>query len=149
MNSALQRPMHLTMAPRTNGVIDYIVALALLLLPWVLGYSDHAVAPVSRALGSLLLFYSVCTKYDLGLLRLFPLQVHLFLDLCIAVLLVAAPMHFAFWGLAGLVMVGLGLMMGAAALLTRHGQKFTRAHAGIREGAERPIGGTRGTGANS
>jgi hypothetical protein len=142
MNSALQRPMRLTMAPRTNGLIDYIVAFALLVLPWVLGYTDHAVAPVSRALGALLLFYSLCTKYDLGVLRLFPLQVHLFLDLCLAVLLVAAPVHFDFWGLAGMVMVVLGLAMGAAALLTRHGQKFTRPHVGIREGAERPIGRT-------
>jgi hypothetical protein len=126
MNSALERPMTPGMAPRTNGIIDYAVAFILFLAPWILSYSDHAVAPVSRALGALLLFYSLCTKYPVGLLRFIPMQVHLFLDLGMAVLLVAAPIHFAIWGAPGLMMVGLGLLMGIAALLTRHGQKFTR-----------------------
>jgi hypothetical protein len=138
-NTALQRPANALMAPRTNGLIDYTVALLLFLAPWILSYSDHAVAPLSRALGALILFYSLCTKYDLGVVRFIPLQVHLFLDLGMAVLLGAAPLHFAIWGFPGLMMVVLGLAMGAAALLTRHGQKFTRPHAEIRSAAEAPI----------
>jgi hypothetical protein len=139
MNTALQRPAHLLMAPRTNAIIDYTVAFILFLAPWLLSYSDHAVAPVSRALGALVLFYSLCTKYDLGVIRFIPLQVHLFLDLGMALLLAAAPIHFAIWGLPGLMMVVLGIVMGMAALLTRHGQKFTRPATEIRTSAERPI----------
>jgi hypothetical protein len=139
MTTALQRPANALMAPRTNGLIDYTVVLLLFLAPWVLSYSDHAVAPVSRALGALILFYSLCTKYELGVIRFIPLQVHLFLDLGMAVLLGAAPLHFAIWGLPGLMMVVLGLAMGAAALLTRHGQKFTRPPAEIKSAAEAPI----------
>lgn len=114
------------MLPRTNGLIDYITALTLFLAPWVLSYSDHAVAPLSRTLGAMILGYSLCTKYEMGLIRFIPLQIHLFLDLGMAVLLVAAPLHFAIWGSAGMLMFVLGAMMGASALLTRHGQKFTR-----------------------
>jgi len=119
------------MAPRTNGIIDYTVALLLMLAPWILSYSDHAVAPVSRALGAMLFFYSFCTKYDVGVLRFIPLQVHLFLDLGMALLLGAAPLHFGIWGAPGMMMVVLGIAMGAAALLTCHGQKFTRPHTGV------------------
>jgi hypothetical protein len=115
------------MTTRTNGFIDYMVAFVLFLAPWILRYSDHAVTPVSRALGAIILFYSLCTKYEFGLIRFFPMQVHLLLDLGMALLLVAAPLHFQIWGLPGLMMVVLGILMGASALLTRHGQKFTRA----------------------
>jgi hypothetical protein len=125
------------MSPRTNGIIDYTVAFVLFLAPWILSYSDHAVAPVSRTLGAMVLFYSLCTQYELGLVRFFPLQVHLMLDLGMAVLLVAAPLHFAFWGFPGLVMVGLGFMMGAAALLTRHSHQFTRPDPEIQAESER------------
>ena len=126
VSSVLQSPADPRIAPRTNAIIDYTVAFLLFLAPWVLSYSDHAVAPVSRTLGAMVLGYSLCTKYDLGVIRFIPLQVHLFLDLGVALLLVAAPIHFAIWGVPGLMMVGLGLVMGAAGLMTRHGQKFTR-----------------------
>lgn len=149
VNSALQRPMPNLMAPRTNGTIDYIVAFLLFVAPWVLSYDDHAVAPVSRTLGAMLLGYSLCTKYDLGLLRFIPLQVHLFLDLGMAGLLFAAPVHFGIWGTPGILMVFLGALMGFAALLTRHGQKFTRPSTDIRRTAERPISRQAGTGSTA
>jgi hypothetical protein len=146
VDTALQRPANVGMSPRTNGIIDYIVAFTLFLAPWVLAYTDHAVAPVSRTLGAMILFYSLCTKYDLGLVRFFPLQVHLFLDAGMAVLLVAAPMHFAFWGAAGLLMAFLGLLMGASAILTRHGHKFHQPKLTVGEADEKSVGREGGSG---
>ena len=146
VDSALQKPASMGMSQRTNGIIDYIVAFTLFLAPWVLSYSDQAVAPVSRTLGAMILFYALCTKYELGLVRFFPMQVHLLLDAGMAVLLVAAPMHFAFWGAAGLLMAFLGVLMGASALLTRHGHKFHQPNLKVGEPTERPIGREGGTG---
>lgn len=140
VDTALQQPANLGMSTRTNGIIDYIVAFTLFLAPWVLSYTDHAVAPVSRTLGAMVLFYSLCTKYELGLVRFFPVQVHLFLDAGIAVLLVAAPMHFAFWGTAGFLMAFLGLLQMGSAVLTRHGQKFHRPNPTVGEAEEKAIG---------
>jgi hypothetical protein len=130
VNSALQRPMHLGISSRLNGLLDYTVVLILFIAPWVLGFGDHAVAPVSRALGAALLFYSLATKYELGIIRMIPLQVHLFLDLGTGGLLAAAPIHFNIGGLPGVVFVILGIGMIASALLTHHGHKFTKATAG-------------------
>jgi hypothetical protein len=129
VNSALQRPMHLGISSRFNGVLDYLVVLILFIAPWLLGYGDNAVTPVSRALGAALLFYSLSTKYELGIIRMIPLQVHLFLDLGTGGLLAAAPIHFNIGGLPGVVFFFLGAAMIASALLTRHGHKFTNATA--------------------
>lgn len=120
VHSALQKPMRPTMKPRTNGILDLIVVAVLFVAPWVLNFSDHAMSPVSRALGAMLLFYSLCTKYELGLVRFIPLPVHLFLDLCMAVLLGAAPIHFAMGGFPAFVFVVLGVIMAVAAFFTRH-----------------------------
>jgi hypothetical protein len=130
VNSALQRPMHLGISSRLNGLLDYAVALILFIAPWFLGYGDHAVAPVSRALGAALLFYSLSTKYELGIIKMIPLQVHLFLDLGTGGLLAAAPIHFNIRGLPGTVFFILGVGMIASALLTHHGHKFTKATTG-------------------
>ena len=130
VNSALQRPMHLGISSRLNGLLDYTVVLILFIAPWFLGYADHAVTPVSRALGAALLFYSLSTKYELGIIKMIPLQVHLFLDLGTGGLLAAAPIHFNIRGLPGVVFFILGVSMIASALLTHHGHKFTKATTG-------------------
>jgi hypothetical protein len=127
VNSALQRQLHLGISSRLNGLLDYLVVLILFIAPWVLGYDDLAVTPVSRALGAALLFYSLATKYELGIVRMIPLQVHLFLDLGTGGLLAAAPIHFNIGGLPGAVFFLLGVGMIASALLTHHGHKFTNA----------------------
>lgn len=126
LNSALARPLHMGISSRTNAIVDYTVAFLLFLGPVVSTFADPAVPPVLRSLGAMLIFYSLATKYELGLVRFIPLQVHLFLDLGMAVLLGAAPIHFNVSGIPGFVMVTLGAIMLANSLLTRHGQKFTR-----------------------
>jgi hypothetical protein len=126
VNSALQRPLHIGMSTRTNATLDFVVAFVLILAPWFLSYSDHAVTPVSRTFAAMLLFYSLCTKYEFGILRMIPLQVHLLLDLGMALLLAASPIHFGIWGLSGLLFVVLGITMGVSALFTHHSHKFTR-----------------------
>jgi hypothetical protein len=129
VNSALVRPLHMGISSRTNAMVDYTVAFLLFLGPVVSTFNDPAVPHFLRALGTMLIFYSLATKYELGLVRFIPLQVHLFLDLGMAVLLGAAPIHFNVTGIPGFVMVSLGAVMLANSLLTRHGQKFTRPHA--------------------
>lgn len=127
LNTALASPIHMGISSRTNAMVDYTVAFLLFLGPVVSTFADPAVPQLLRAMGTLIIFYSLCTRYELGLVRFIPLQVHLFLDLGMAVLLGAAPIHFGVGGIPGFVMVTLGAIMLANSLLTRHGQKFSEA----------------------
>jgi hypothetical protein len=63
---------------RLHGIIDYLWGAALLATPWLLGYADVAAATwtaVVFGLGAIL--YSAVTDYELGLVRLVPMPLHL------------------------------------------------------------------------
>lgn len=124
VNSALARPLHFSISSRMNAIVDFSVAFLLFVGAAVGKFNDPAIIPMLRAMGSILIFYSLGTRYELGLVKFIPLQVHLFLDLGMAALLGAAPIHFGITGLAGFMMVALGAVMLAIALLTRREQKF-------------------------
>ena len=82
MNKPISTMMH--------GVLDYITAPTLLLLPRALGWSDRITALLSSAgLGAV--GYSVLTRYELGLLRVLPMKVHLALDIASGAMLAVSP----------------------------------------------------------
>lgn len=75
---------------RGHGVLDYLMALALLAIPWLLNWSDPTrMLMTTLAVGIVL--YSLLTRYELGALRVLPMRVHLALDMLGGlVLLIAA-----------------------------------------------------------
>ena len=82
---------------RAHGAIDYAWGAALLVSPWVLGYADVSAAKwlaVIFGVGAFL--YSAVTDYELGLVRLLPMPVHLAIDGLGGALLAASPWLFGF-----------------------------------------------------
>lgn len=82
---------------RVHGAIDYLWGLALLASPWLLGFADIPAArwtAVIFGLGAIL--YSAITAYELGLLKLLPMPLHLILDGFGGLLLAASPFLFGF-----------------------------------------------------
>ena len=66
---------------RLHGVIDYLWGLALLATPWLFGFADVTAAKwlaVIFGVGAIL--YSAVTDYELGLVRILPMVLHLGLD---------------------------------------------------------------------
>lgn len=101
---------------RVHGIIDYLVGLLLLALPYLLGFADGGAAQkVTLTLGAVAVLYSLLTNYELGVLRLIPFRLHLGIDVVFALLTAASPWLFGFseriwWphlliGLAGLAVV--------------------------------------------
>lgn len=103
---------------RTHGVLDYASVVFLLALPRVAGWSR----PVTHLLtGSALatLVYSLCTRYELGAIKLLPMPAHLALDGASgAILCLAAALHKQEPSAVRASLLGLGLFEITASLTT-------------------------------
>lgn len=89
MLGIIPRPMH--------AVLDYLWGVAHSLAPEALGFADDEAANVfSKARGGSMIGTSMITRYELGLVKLIPYNVHLLLDLSGALAAMAAPWMFGF-----------------------------------------------------
>src|SRR3954452_20292533 len=103
---------------RIHGVLDYVVGIVLIIAPWALGFArGGAETWVPVVLGAAAIMYSLCTDYELGLVRAIPMKTHLMLDLGSGILLAASPWLFGFsdrvWVphvVIGLIEIGTALM---------------------------------------
>lgn len=103
---------------RTHGVIDYLMGALLIVAPYLLGFADGTAAQWSpQILGAALIGASLLTDYELGVVRVIPMPVHLFLDIAAGALLAVSPWLFGFadrvyWPhlILGLLEIGTGLM---------------------------------------
>jgi hypothetical protein len=103
---------------RIHGVLDYGMGLLLMVAPWILGFADGGPEQwVPVILGAGVILYSLLTDYELGVARVIPMPVHLWLDVAGGVVLAASPWIFGFadhiwWPhvVFGLLEIGAGLM---------------------------------------
>jgi hypothetical protein len=104
---------------KVHGVLDYMTAAFLHTLPRVMGWSK----PVTRLLdaaGGGAIGYSALTDYELGLVKVLPMQAHLALDAVSgAALIGAAAMMDDEDPDVRATLAGIGVWEIAAALLTR------------------------------
>ena len=102
---------------RTHGVIDYLMGALLILAPYLLGFADGTAAQwIPQGVGAALIGASLLTDYELGVVRVIPMPVHLFLDVAAGALLAVSPWLFGFadrvaWPhlILGLLEIGMGL----------------------------------------
>src|SRR3712207_6815781 len=90
----------------------------LIVAPYLLGFADGTAAQwIPQILGAALIGASLLTDYELGVVRVIPMPVHLFLDIAAGALLAVSPWLFGFadrvyWPhlILGLLEIGAGLM---------------------------------------
>ena len=110
-----------------HGVADYVTGVFLLLAPNLLGFADlpGAAVWVTRIVGIMILGQAMMTDYELGLIKMIPIAMHLMTDYVVGVLLIAAPWVFGFSGVRVAVMtltvVGL-LVLGMTAMTEPRGR---------------------------
>src|SRR5215813_12919518 len=87
-------------SPKLHGILDYSVAIVLIVAPVVLRFSDVSVAAavISAVAGIGLVIYSLLTAYSGGVRALIPFRVHLVLDALAAVALLVVPFLLGFAG---------------------------------------------------
>jgi hypothetical protein len=103
-----------------HGIFDYSIGVLLIIAPWLLGFADHAAATwIPVVLGTALILYSFFTDYELGLVRIISMPVHLALDAAVGILLVLSPWAFTFAGHTGVPHMVFGVILVGAALLSK------------------------------
>ena len=102
---------------RTHGVLDYVVGALLIVVPYVLGFADGTAAQwVPQALGLVAIGGALLTDFELGVVRVIPMPVHLMIDIGSGALLALSPWLFGFsdrvfWPhlVVGIMEIGAGL----------------------------------------
>jgi hypothetical protein len=97
--------------------MDYLGGLMLIVAPWLLGFArGGAETWVPVTLGVVMLVASALTRYELGLVRVIPMPVHLSLDIVLGAFLALSPWLLGFapyvWAphlVFGLLEIGAGL----------------------------------------
>jgi uncharacterized membrane protein YtjA (UPF0391 family) len=81
-----------------HGIFDYIGGLALVAAPNLFGFSEigGAAVWVPRVLGAIVLLQSICTRYEVGLVPVLPMKMHLMNDYVASIFLAASPWLFGF-----------------------------------------------------
>jgi hypothetical protein len=81
-----------------HAVFDYMGGLLLLAAPNLLGFAEvgGAAVWVPRVVGLMVLMQAMMTDYELGLLKVLPITMHLMADYVVALLLIASPWVFGF-----------------------------------------------------
>ncbi len=82
---------------RTHGVLDYAVGALLIIVPYLLGFADGTAAQwVPQILGLVAIGGALMTDYELGVMRVIPMPVHLGIDIASGALLAVSPWLFGF-----------------------------------------------------
>ena len=83
---------------KVHAVLDYVVAIALILAPTIFMFEEVGgpAVIIPRILGIGLILYSLFTRYELGLVKVIGMPVHLVFDIVASVFLIASPFLFGF-----------------------------------------------------
>ncbi|POH68444.1 MULTISPECIES: SPW repeat domain-containing protein [Cryobacterium] len=83
---------------KVHAVLDYVVAIALILAPTIFMFEEvgGAAVIVPRVLGVGLILYSLFTRYELGLIKVIGMPIHLVFDVLASIVLIASPFLFGF-----------------------------------------------------
>lgn len=83
---------------KVHGVLDYLVAIALIFAPMIFGFSQvgGAAVAIPIVLGIGLFVYSLFTKYEWGAVKAISMPYHLAIDVIASVFLALSPWLFGF-----------------------------------------------------
>ena len=81
-----------------HGIADYIGGVALLAAPNLFGFSEMGGAAVwiPRILGIIIILQSLATNYELGVIKMLPMKMHLMNDYIASLFLAVSPWVFGF-----------------------------------------------------
>jgi len=107
---------------KMHGVLDYLVAAILIIMPWALDFTaSDAATWVMVAAGIATIIYSLLTNYEYSIARIISMQNHLILDSTSAIFLIASPWILGFHDIVFLPHMVIGAVELIAVSLTKVG----------------------------
>jgi len=94
--------------PSIHGALDYIAALTLIAVPFILGFEGIALW-FSVAGGAGLIVYSLITDYAYSIAKALPFKLHILFDSLAAVAFVVAPFVLGFTGIVQIYYLVMGV----------------------------------------
>jgi hypothetical protein len=138
-SESVMRPLIPT---RAHGILDYLVGVLLIVVPWIFGFAgDNAATWVPVFLGAAAIVYSLMTRYELGIFPVLPMTTHLAIDVAAGLFLAVSPWLLGFADIIWWPHLFFGLMEVAAAVLTqRHPTRISARMMPPDDAAHRPLG---------
>lgn len=118
----------LFISSKLHAILDYILALSLVLAPWLIDSSDSLAAPLTLvAVGMTILIMSLLTNYELSAVRIIPLSTHIIVDFVIGLFLLMSPWILGFDNVQHMTHMIVGLIIIAVSAFTVRLPKSKRA----------------------
>jgi len=107
---------------KAHGVLDYVGGILITFSPWIFGFAKLGGSPLYLPLcmGSMQLLMAIFSNHPMGLFKVFPMPLHLTIDMLFGVILMSAPWLYGFYHFVFLPHLLLGAMSFFAGLFTRH-----------------------------
>jgi len=105
---------------RVHGIVDWLMGVLLIALPWLLGFGlagAEAVVPVALGITGLLVTF--LTDHEYGVVRRIPMATHLAVDGLAGAVLAGSPWIFGFADLSWAPYLVLGITEFVAAFVTK------------------------------
>jgi len=119
---------------RIHGILDYVVAIILILVPWLLNFNgQNAATYVLVALGLTTILYSLITDYEWGAVKVLSMPTHLIVDMASGVILATSPWIFSFSNYIYMPHLLLGILEVIVSLMTKVVPYINREDQGIME----------------
>jgi hypothetical protein len=114
----MRRPI----SPNTHAMIEPLMAVLIIVSPWLFGFSDVSDAKtICIIVGIVMLLAGAMTQWRYSLVKLIPLRTHFMTDLLLAAVLILTPFIFGFSDEGGATrfMIIVGVLEAITALSTR------------------------------
>lgn len=107
---------------KLHSFFDYAGGLIVTASPWLFGFYKVGGAALFLPLvfGALLMIMVIFTRHEGGLIKVFPLQLHLLLDMFVGFVLLVSPFLYKFYPFVFMPHVLLGLFLMGSGIFTRH-----------------------------
>jgi hypothetical protein len=83
---------------RLHGMMDYVIGIVLVASPWIFGFADESSTAkwTFIIVGAVILLTSLMTNYELGVMHVVPMHMHLWADAVAGIVLALSPWIFGY-----------------------------------------------------